>query len=313
MKRIVSLLLALLMLCCAVTALAEGREAPENRKDIVTELDGGIELHFKNYQPKFWEAPCDNAGTIEKVEYTTDVYGETLNQWANVYVPYGYDASKQYNIIYFFHGTNETQESFICNEKAKNVIDNIIDMGLCEPFLMVFPTYYYEYETRTVNHQLFPDEVRGDLIPAVEAKYSTYAPTVDAEGFAASRDHRCISGYSQGCVACWNVSYKVLDWAKWIMPMSGSSANNLDRLKEALTESGISASDIFVILCSGGKRDMAYEGTVALANAMIADEAFSFGSDPAVNNCFAEISNDMHTTINGRTNLFNAVQDVLFK
>ena len=193
------------------------------------------------------------------------------------------------------------------------MIDNIIDMGLCEPFLMVFPTYYYEYETRTVNHQLFPDEVRGDLIPAVEAKYSTYAPTVDAEGFAASRDHRCISGYSQGSGACWNVSYKVLDWAKWIMPMSGSSANNLDRLKEALTESGISASDIFVILCSGGKRDMAYEGTVALANAMIADEAFSFGSDPAVNNCFAEISNDMHTTINGRTNLFNAVQDVLFK
>ena len=53
MKRIVSLLLAMLMLCCAVTALAEGREAPENRKDIVTELDGGIELHFKNYQPKF--------------------------------------------------------------------------------------------------------------------------------------------------------------------------------------------------------------------------------------------------------------------
>ena len=32
-----------------------------------------------------------------------------------------------------------------------------------------------------------------------------------------------------------------------------------------------------------------------------------------MNNCFAEISNDMHTTINGRTNLFNAVQDVLFK
>ena len=142
MKRIVSLLLALLMLCCAVTALAEGREAPENRKDIVTELDGGIELHFKNYQPKFWEAPCDNAGTIEKVEYTTDVYGETMNQWANVYVPYGYDATKQYNIIYFFHGTNETQESFICNEKAKNVIDNVIDMGLCEPFLMVFPILY---------------------------------------------------------------------------------------------------------------------------------------------------------------------------
>ena len=313
MKRIVSLLLAVLMLCCAVTALAEERVAPEDRKETVTQLDGGIEAHFRNYQPKFWEAVCDHPGTVERVDYTTDVYGETMNQWANVYVPYGYDAAKQYNIIYFFHGTNEMQDSFIGFEQVKNLIDNVIDMGLCEPFLMVFPTYYYEYETRTVNHQLFPDEVRGDLIPAVESKYSTYAPSADAEGFAASRDHRCISGYSQGCAACWNVSYKLLDWAKWIMPMSGSSANNLDSLKAALTESGISASDIFVILCSGGKRDMAYEGTVALANAMIADEAFSFGTDPAVNNFYAEISKEMHTTINGRFNLYNAVQDVLFK
>ena len=68
-----------------------------------------------------------------------------------------------------------------------------------------------------------------------------------------------------------------------------------------------------MILCSGGKRDGAYAGTVELANAMIADEAFSFGSDPAVNNCYAEISNEIHQTLKGRFNLYNAVQDVLFK
>ncbi|MBR3739371.1 MAG: hypothetical protein IKN04_02805, partial [Clostridia bacterium] len=275
MKRILIVLCILALSLSTVWVLAEKRQAPDDQKVITTNDIPGFETVFRQYNAKFYDAPSQEPGTVVSLSYTTNVYGETMNQWANVYVPYGYDATKQYNIIYFFHGTNETQESFICNEKAKNVIDNIIDMGLCEPFLMVFPTYYYEYETRTVNHQLFPDEVRGDLIPAVESKYSTYAPTVDAEGFAASRDHRCISGYSQGSGACWNVSYKVLDWAKWIMPMSGNSVNNLDRLKEALTESGISASDIFVILCSGGKRDMAHEGTVALANAMIADEAFS--------------------------------------
>ena len=313
MKRIVALLLALLMMCSLCPVLAEERVIPDNRKETVTKLDNGIELHFQNYQPKFWEAPCEHPGTIERLDYTTNVYGETMNQWANVYVPYGYDASKQYNIIYFFHGTNETQDSFIGDEKVKNAIDNMIDLGICEPFLMVCPTYYYEYETRTVNHKLFPDEVRNDLMPAAEAKYSTYAPTPDEEGFAASRDHRCVSGYSQGCMACWNVTYRVLDIVKWYMPMSGSSANNLDSLKNALAESDVSASDIFVILCSGGKRDGAYEGTVALANAMIADEAFSFGTDPAVNNCYAEISGEIHQTLKGRFNLFNAVQDVLFK
>ena len=313
MKRIVSLLLMMIMLCCAAAAPAEERAAPEDRKETVTQLDHGIEAHFRNCQPKFWEAPCDHPGTVERVDYQTNVYGDTMDRWANVYLPYGYDDAGQYDIIYFFHGTNETQDSFISSDQVKNMIDNIIDMGLCEPFLMVFPTYYYDYETRAVNHQLFPEEVRSDLIPAVESRYGTYAPTADAEGFAASRDHRCISGYSQGSMACWNVSYRVLDWARWIMPMSGSSVSNLDGLKAALAETGLSAGDIFVILCSGGKRDMAYEGTVALANAMIADEAFSFGTDPNENNFCVEISKEMHTTVNGRFNLYNAVQDALFK
>lgn len=140
MKKLVCLVLALMLaLCAMIPALAEGRKAPEDRKETVTELDGGNESHFRNYAPKFWEAPCDHAGTIEKLEYTTSVYGDTLNQWANVYVPYGYDASKQYNIIYFFHGTNETQDSFIGDELVKNAIDNMIDMGICEPFIMVCP------------------------------------------------------------------------------------------------------------------------------------------------------------------------------
>ena len=45
----------------------------------------------------------------------------------------------------------------------------------------------------------------------------------------------------------------------------------------------------------------------------IADDAFSFGTDPAVNNCYAAISKEIHQTLKGRFNLYNAFQDVLFK
>ena len=221
----------MLALCAMIPALAEGRKAPEDRKETVTELDGGNESHFRNYAPKFWEAPCDHAGTIEKLEYTTSVYGDTLNQWANVYVPYGYDASKQYNIIYFFHGTNETQDSFIGDELVKNAIDNMIDMGICEPFIMVCPTYYYNYADRATNHAVFVDEVRNDLMPAVETKYSTYAETADEAGFIASRAHRAYSGYSQGRSVCWQVTYRCMDYAKYFVPMSASSMNNFEPLK----------------------------------------------------------------------------------
>ena len=46
-------------------------------------------------------------------------------------------------MIYFFHGTNETQDSFIMDEKAKNAVDNMIELGVAVPFIMVFPTYYF--------------------------------------------------------------------------------------------------------------------------------------------------------------------------
>ena len=313
MKKIVALLLALLLVCSLVPVLAEDRAAPADKKETVTELDNGYESHFRNYDTKFWELPCDHPGTIERLEYTTDVYGETLNQWANVYLPYGYDAENHYNIMYFFHGTNETQESFICDELVKNAVDNMIDMGICEPFIMVCPTYYYNYADRATNHAVFVDEVRNDLMPAAESRYSTYAETADDAGFAASREHRAFSGYSQGSGVCWTVSYRMLDWAKWFVPMSFSSTDYLPNLKKAMETSGKSGTDIFFYICTGGKRDLAYEGTVALANAMIADEAFSYGTNPAENNFYAAISKEIHQTLKGRFNLYNVFQDVLFK
>ena len=309
MKRIVALLLTLAIACGLGMALAEERVAPEDRKETVTELDGGNQSYFRNYQPKFWEAPSTQPGTIERLEYTTDVYGETLNQWANVYLPYGYDANKQYNILYFTHGTNETQDSFIGDELVKNAIDNMIEMGVCEPFIMVCPTYYYDYETRATNPQVFVDEVRNDLMPAAETKYSTYAETADAAGFAASREHRAFSGYSQGSGVCWTISYRMLDWAKWFMPMSYSTPDYLPNLKKAMVDFGEAGQDIYFYICTGGKRDLAYEGTVALANAMIADDAFSFGTDPSVNNFYVAISKEIHQTLKGRFNLYNAFLD----
>ncbi len=304
-------LAAMLCLTCLFSAFAE---LPEEKKPVVTELEG-VTLSFHSYNTKVYEVPCEQPGTIEKIEYTTDVYGDgvTYSQWANVYLPYGYNENEKYNIIYFFHGTNETQDSFIGDETVKNAIDNMIFYGVCDPFIMVCPTYYYIYEDRTVQHKLFPLEVRKDLMPAVESKYSTYAETPDEAGFLASREHRAFSGYSQGASACWNNAYQNFDVAKYIIPMSGSSADNLPVLKDALLTKPGYADDVFFVICSGGKRDLAYEGTVALAEAMLKDGQFSFGTDTQQNNFFVCISKDLHQTLKGRFMLYNALLEVVFR
>ena len=65
---------------------------------------------------------CDKKGTVERFEYESRVYdkddgtddntaatnaqksAEKLQKGAWVYVPYGYDASKKYDILYLMHG-----------------------------------------------------------------------------------------------------------------------------------------------------------------------------------------------------------------
>ena len=142
MKKL-AFLLAMLMLLSSF-ALAEAPRTPGADK-LINDPVMGVTTTFKKYDAKFYDKESAHPGTIVRLDYTTDVYGETLNQWANVYLPYGYDEAKQYNIIYFLHGTNETQTSFIGDARAKNAMDGIIEAGVTDPFIMVFPCHFSSF------------------------------------------------------------------------------------------------------------------------------------------------------------------------
>ena len=199
--------------------------------------------------------------------------------------------------IYFLHGTNETQDSFIGDEKAKNALDNMIEVGVTAPFIMVFPTYYYDYETRSIDMEAFSTkEMRNDIMPAVESAYRTYAETADEAGFIASRDHRAFSGFSRGCYACWHQLFHSLDYAKWYMPFSAniSSATEMgldmpveeqmQLLKDALNAQADFKDSFFIYAACGGKRDMMYDVNAALISALVADtDDISDGTNPAEN------------------------------
>jgi hypothetical protein len=91
----------------------------------------------------------------------------------------------------------------------KNALDCSVAEGRCRPFITVFPGFYLHDPVRTGRvdekaergHVLrFQKELRNDLMPLVESRYSTYAETADEAGFAASRDHRAFAGLSRGSV-----------------------------------------------------------------------------------------------------------------
>lgn len=323
MKKLLSLVLAMLMaFSVTAAAFAEGRTAPEDKKVITTD-DLGVETVFKKYDAKFYDEASQQPGEVVKVEYTTTAYGEPLNGWVNVYVPYGYDESQQYNIIYFFHGTNENQDSFIGDERAKNALDNMIEVGVAEPFLMVFPTYYYDYENRTIDIPAFKTELREAIMPAVESRFSTYAPTADTEGFIASREHRAISGYSRGSYVTWHMMNGLLDTAKWWIPMSAAISGEAEMevpgpgydeqvawLNDAIASQP--GYDFFIYLACGGGRDMMYEYVTGLFTEMLKSDTFSYGMDPAENNLFFSLSQEIHQTLQARMYFYNAF-NVIFK
>lgn len=305
------MLTMLLTLGCAAFA---GSAGPAEPTTYIAEEINATSM-YRKYDQLYYDAEAGQQGSVVRVDYTTDAYGEPIDTWANVYLPYGFDDSGEtrYNIYYFMHGTNENQNSFIGEARCKNALDNMIEQGIAEPFIMVFPTYYYDYETRATDHRTFVNEVREDLMPAVESAYPTYAETADEAGFIASRDHRAFGGYSQGCAVTWVLLENMIDYAKWFLPFSGSNEDNYDTLKAALEKYSEYADDFFLYMAAGGKRDsVGYGGAIALTNRMLEDSDFSFGIDPTSNNFYTIIGQEVHQTMMSRFYIYNAFWDVLF-
>ena len=150
---------------------------------------------------------CPQPGTLERLDYSTHAYatdGREVQKSAYVYLPYGYSPETQYNILYLLHGTGDNEEYWLKQYSYnKTMVDNMIYRGDIEPLIIVTPTFYVEDDCLDGLDPLtysFKDELRNDLMPAVEEKYSTFAVMADEQGFTQSREHRAFAGLSRGAV-----------------------------------------------------------------------------------------------------------------
>ena len=96
-----------------------------------------------------------------------------MQKQANVYLPAGYDESKQYNVFYLMHGGGENMNTWLVDNDYtgnKKMIDNLIANGEIEPLIIVTPTFLRP-DGVPGNDDLtaqFQYELRKDLIPYVE-------------------------------------------------------------------------------------------------------------------------------------------------
>lgn len=199
--RIGALFLAFAGLLAAVFGAVWGAEtlAAKNRTHALPELWAVPTIYDR--------AECAQQGTIEKIEYKTKAYatdGREVTKSAYVYLPYGYSENERYDILYLLHGTGDDESYWLIdNPENKTMIDNLIFYGVIRPLLIVTPTFYVEGDCANDLDPLtysFNEELRNDLMPAVEGKYSTYAERCDAAAFTESRSHRAFAGLSRGAV-----------------------------------------------------------------------------------------------------------------
>ena len=241
--------------------------------------------------PASYYSASNEPGTLEELYYDTyesfsyESKTRPLTKRAIVYLPYGYDEGRQYNIFYYMHGgwSNETTSLGVPGRPSafKNVIDNAIANGEMQPMIIVCPTYNNTNENGQdsdnfslalqLNRQ-FHNELVNDLMPAAESRYSTYAADVTPEGLAASRRHRGFGGFSMGSVATWRTFQNCLDYFYYFMPMSCGTSLDDENIFSAAE--GRDQSDYFVWVMTG-TNDFAYSYVNNRVNKMRGSKYFT--------------------------------------
>ena len=222
----------------------------------------------------------DRAGTVQTVEYTTrDYVGErkgagttTLSKRMLVYLPYGYDAAKPYNVLVLLHGMGGTENYWLGQKQlyaaygseyyvyTSRMIDNLIDAGLCRDMIVVTPTFYRnsgnlrQYD-RIPDEEQFTRELREDILPCVVQNFSTYAADGSAEAISAERDHFAYAGLSMGSIYAYNSILPLcLDLFGWFGCFSGSDCY-VDLAVDALRGETNAAYPIRYFYNSSGTKD----------------------------------------------------------
>ena len=185
----------------------------------VCSLCGGEPEFSDRDIPEELRVPCEQKGTLEHVTYRTHNYPaeawgvmDEYDKSMTVYLPYGYDPAKQYDVIVIMHGMGYMSEYWMDTEQeyshegerinTVDVLDNMIARGLCPPVIVAAPTFYRDSVVlgEYLSGSAFAPELRNDVIPYLVEHYATYAAEPTSEAVAAAREHFAYVGLSMGSI-----------------------------------------------------------------------------------------------------------------
>ncbi|MER2235317.1 MAG: hypothetical protein ABS901_03140, partial [Candidatus Limivicinus sp.] len=179
----------------------------------------------------------EQRGTVEVVQYKTHDYPsgspDEIEKDLAVYLPYGYDENKQYDVLMLLHCAGADHRFWLLKPReyrtedgeipvsVPNMLDRMIEEGWCRPLIVIAPCVYLidhqpHWTGNSYDYTQFKDEVGKDLLPYVAEHYATYAADGSREALAAAREHFGVLGASFGAYASYlSVIADNFDMAAW--------------------------------------------------------------------------------------------------
>ena len=161
---------------------------------------------------EFYEE-AEHGGTVIAVEYDTKAFAAydqiTYHKRMNVYLPYGYDESRPYNVLVLIHGQGDSEDDWLVETHESGghamcgrvILDNIFEQGLAEPCIVVTPVTETKFvQGLTAGIVQMQDELRKTILPYIVEHYSTYAKDGSEAGLQAARSHFGLGGLSNGAL-----------------------------------------------------------------------------------------------------------------
>lgn len=283
-KRVITGMLISLILC-TMTACAGGKTNNGTEEGIGMEGSEGMiakaiaqetnqeHVSVDAIPEKYTKKRMDEAGTIVHISYPSKDYfldGKAITKEANVYLPYGYSEDCKYNVLYLMHGIggDEAEWGMVDDDSlVKRMMDNLIYYKEITPFIVVTPngrsTENCAREGSDFNSfYVFGKELRNDLIPYIEANYSTY---VDADDMSLSREHRAMAGLSMGGMQTINIGIgECIDLFSYFGAFSAAPTSNPAAKTARLLKDSPYEIAYFYNIC-GTEDEIAYDSAAAAA------------------------------------------------
>ena len=258
-----------------LTAATAGLGTAEN-----DETGEGAGYMFEDAIPAGYYVPLkENSGRIDTIRYSSKDYsggGADVEKPALVYVPAGYEEGTPCDVLVLCHGVggNEYEWGFgSADSRIRKVTDHLFADGFVKNLIIVMPNgrstanYANTDFSNMQTFYAFGQELRNDLLPYIDAHYSTYA----------DREHRAMAGLSMGGMQTINIGLcECLDLfsafgAFSAAPTSYPSAKIAAELKKFPEELSIR---YFYNLC-GSQDIVAYAAASAAAKKKPADSRLS--------------------------------------